>query len=70
MWPINQQIGKIAANFSCPLGKGLLNCLRTKSGTDLQRVLLDTGTQFQPVTDNITVWKEYDFRLELLWDCD
>ncbi|KAF9445924.1 carboxylesterase [Macrolepiota fuliginosa MF-IS2] len=59
MWPINQQISKIAANFSCPLGKGMLDCLRTKSGTDLKRVLLDTGTQFQPVTDNVTVWKDY-----------
>ncbi|KAJ3574227.1 hypothetical protein NP233_g1904 [Leucocoprinus birnbaumii] len=59
MWPINSQISKIAANFSCPLGKGLLDCLRKKSGSELQQVLLDTGAQFQPVTDNITVWKDY-----------
>ncbi|KXN86032.1 Para-nitrobenzyl esterase [Leucoagaricus sp. SymC.cos] len=59
MWPINQQISKIASNFSCPLGKGMLNCLRTKSGTALRQVLLDTGAQFQPVTDNVTIWKDY-----------
>lgn len=59
MWPINQQISKIASNFSCPLGKGMLDCLRTKSGPELRQVLLDTGAQFQPVTDNVTVWKDY-----------
>lgn len=59
MWPLNDQISKIASNMSCPTGRGLLNCLRTKSATDLQKVLLATGTQFQPVTDNVTIWKEY-----------
>jgi hypothetical protein len=59
MWPLNDQISKIAGNMSCPTGKGLLDCLREKSGTDLQKVLLATGTQFQPVTDNITIWKEW-----------
>lgn len=58
MWPLNDQISKIASNMSCPIGPGLLDCLRTKSATDLQTVLLTTGTQFQPVTDNITIFKE------------
>lgn len=58
MWPLNDQISKIASNMSCPTGPGLLDCLRTKSATDLQTVLLTTGTQFQPVTDNITIFKE------------
>ena len=58
MWPLNDQISKIASNMSCPTGRGLLDCLRTKSATDLQKVLLATGTQFQPVTDNVTIWKE------------
>jgi hypothetical protein len=58
MWPLNDQISKIATNMSCPTGHGLLDCLRTKSATDLQKVLLATGTQFQPVTDNVTIWKE------------
>ncbi|KIP07292.1 hypothetical protein PHLGIDRAFT_30076 [Phlebiopsis gigantea 11061_1 CR5-6] len=59
MWPLNDQISKIASNMSCPTGNGLLNCLRTKSATNLQEVLLATGTQFQPVTDNVTIWKDY-----------
>ncbi|KAG5651894.1 hypothetical protein H0H81_007051, partial [Sphagnurus paluster] len=59
MWPINSQIEKIAANLSCPIGPGLLDCLRTKSGLELKQTLLATGAQFQPVTDNITIWKDY-----------
>ncbi|KAI0701389.1 carboxylesterase [Cytidiella melzeri] len=59
MWPLNDQISKIASNMSCPTGKGLLDCLRKKSGSDLQTVLLATGTQFQPVTDNVTIWKDF-----------
>ncbi|KAF9561897.1 carboxylesterase [Agrocybe pediades] len=60
MWQLNDQLSKISANLSCPTtGKGQLDCLRTKSGADLQKVLLATGTQFQPVTDNVTVWKDY-----------
>ncbi|GLB37994.1 putative carboxylesterase family protein [Lyophyllum shimeji] len=59
MWPLNDQIGKIATNMSCPTGRGLLDCLRKKSGLELKQTLLATGTQFQPVTDNITVWKDY-----------
>ena len=58
MWPLNDQISKVASHTSCPTGKGLLDCLRAKSATDLQAVLLATGTQFQPVTDNVTIWKE------------
>ncbi|PPQ86399.1 hypothetical protein CVT25_003579 [Psilocybe cyanescens] len=59
MWQLNDQISRIASNMSCPTGRGQLDCLRKKSGTDLQKVLLATGTQFQPVTDNITIWKDY-----------
>ncbi|KAF8883289.1 carboxylesterase [Infundibulicybe gibba] len=59
MWPLNDQISQIATNMSCPMGRGQLDCLRTKSGLELQRTLLATGAQFQPVTDNITVWKDY-----------
>ncbi|TCD67432.1 hypothetical protein EIP91_012404 [Steccherinum ochraceum] len=58
MWGLNNQISKIAQNFSCPTGRGLLDCLRKQSGVDLQKVLLATGTQFQPVTDNVTIFKE------------
>lgn len=58
MWPLNDQISKIASNMSCTTGRGLLDCLRKKSAIDLQTVLLATGTQFQPVTDNITIFKE------------
>ncbi|KAF8993009.1 carboxylesterase [Cyathus striatus] len=59
MWQLGDQISVIAANLSCPLGKGQLDCLRKKSGENLQRILLASGTQFQPVTDNVTVWKDY-----------
>lgn len=58
MWPLNDQISKISLNLSCPTGRGQLDCLRKKSGLELQQVLLATGTQFQPVTDNITIFKE------------
>jgi hypothetical protein len=58
MWPINQQIEIIARNVSCPTGPGLLDCLRTKDGLELKNVLLATGAQFQPVTDNITIFME------------
>lgn len=58
MWQLNDQISKIAANMTCPTNGGLLECLRNKSGEELKRALLNTGTQFQPVTDNVTVWKE------------
>lgn len=59
MWPLNDQISKIALNLSCPTGRGELNCLRRKTGLELQQVLLATGTQFQPVIDNITIFKDY-----------
>lgn len=58
MWPLNDQISKISKNMSCPTGHGQLECLRSKSGVELQQVLLATGTQFQPVTDNITIFKK------------
>jgi hypothetical protein len=58
MWPIDQQLGIIAQNLSCPTGPGLLDCLRTKDGFELKAVLLATGAQFQPVTDNITIFYE------------
>ncbi|KAF9524982.1 carboxylesterase [Crepidotus variabilis] len=58
MWQLNDQISKIAGNMGCPTQKGLLDCLRKKSGDELRQVLLSTGTQFQPVTDNVTVWKD------------
>lgn len=59
MWPLNDQISKISKNLSCPTGSGQLDCLRTKSGSELQQVLLATGTQFQPVTDNVTIFKNF-----------
>ena len=46
-------------NQSCPTGKGQLDCLRTKDGFSLQKILLSSGNQFQPVIDNITVFKDY-----------
>lgn len=58
-WEVNDQLNAISQNFFCPTGKGELDCLRKQSATDLQRVLLDTGNQFQPVIDNITVFKDY-----------
>ncbi|KIJ27258.1 hypothetical protein M422DRAFT_55139 [Sphaerobolus stellatus SS14] len=59
MWGLNNQITAIANNFSCPTGQGELDCLRKVSAVDLQTVLLATGNQFQPVTDNITIFKDY-----------
>lgn len=58
MWQLNNQISQISKNFSCPTGRGQLDCLRKRSRVELQQVLLATGTQFQPVTDNITIFKE------------
>lgn len=60
MWPLNSQLDMVAGNISCPVGgrDGQLDCLRSKSGFELQKVLLATGAQFQPVTDNITIFKE------------
>ncbi|CAL1699648.1 unnamed protein product [Somion occarium] len=59
MWPLNDQISKVSANVGCPTGRGQLACLRTKSGVELQKVLLATGTQFQPATDNVTIFKDF-----------
>jgi hypothetical protein len=58
MWPIDQQLGLIASNVSCPTGKGMLDCLRGKPVLQLQSVLLSTNAQFQPVTDNRTIFYE------------
>ncbi|ESK84633.1 acetylcholinesterase precursor [Moniliophthora roreri MCA 2997] len=59
MWETNSQLSLVAANLSCPATHGTLACLRTKSGLEVQRALLATGAQFQPVTDDITIWKDY-----------
>lgn len=59
MWPENQEIAKVSSAMGCPTGKGQLDCLRTKSGDELRKVLLETKAQFQPVTDNVTVWKDH-----------
>ncbi|KAK7685924.1 hypothetical protein QCA50_010733 [Cerrena zonata] len=61
MWPLNSQLDMVAGNISCPVGgrDGQLDCLRSKSGFELQKVLLATGAQFQPVTDNITIFKDF-----------
>lgn len=58
MWQLNEQIAYIAQNLKCPTGEGILDCLRGVSGDVLQRSLLDTKTQFQPVVDNVTVFKD------------
>ncbi|THH26541.1 hypothetical protein EUX98_g7647 [Antrodiella citrinella] len=59
MWELNNQLNAISQNFSCPTGRGELDCLRKISGVDLQKVLLATGNQFQPVTDNVTIFKDF-----------
>ena len=58
-WQSDSQLSAIANNFSCPTGQGMIGCLREKDGNALRRVLLDTGVQFQPVIDNITIFKDY-----------
>jgi hypothetical protein len=57
MWPLNQQIEIVARNVSCPTGHGMLDCLRTKDAFELKRAVIATGAQFQPVTDNITIFQ-------------
>ncbi|RXW25718.1 hypothetical protein EST38_g156 [Candolleomyces aberdarensis] len=59
MWPTDSQLSKISSKLGCLTGDGQLDCLRKKDGSELRKVLLETGAQFQPVTDNITIWKEY-----------
>ncbi|TFK22643.1 carboxylesterase [Coprinopsis marcescibilis] len=59
MWPENQELTKVSDALDCPSGRGQLDCLRTKSGDQVRRTLLDTNAQFQPVTDNVTVWKDF-----------
>lgn len=63
MWQIDSQLDLISAPLGCPTSSngqfhGQLDCLRTKSVEELQNVLLETGAQFQPVTDNVTIFKE------------
>ena len=58
-WQVGNQLEAISRNLSCPTEAGQLECLRTKSGTALQEILLSSGNQFQPVIDNITVFKDY-----------
>lgn len=58
-WQIGSQLEAIAKNQSCPLGEGQLDCLRKRDGLALQAILLSSGNQFQPVIDNITVFKDY-----------
>ncbi len=45
--------------LSCTTGNGQLDCLRKQDAFALQAVLLATGNQFQPVIDNITIFKDY-----------
>ena len=60
MWPQNSQLDLVATNASCPefAGHEQLACLRAKSGDDVRKALLASGAQFQPVTDNVTVFME------------
>lgn len=59
MWPVDSQLSLLSSKLGCPSGgSGQLDCLRKKDGQELRSVLLETGAQFQPVTDNITIWKE------------
>ncbi|KIJ63639.1 hypothetical protein HYDPIDRAFT_92144 [Hydnomerulius pinastri MD-312] len=65
MWPLGQQLNIMAENFSCPTGAGQLDCLRQVDPFDLQKVLIATGAQFQPVIDNITVFSD-PVRLQII----
>lgn len=58
-WELGNQLEAISKNQSCPTGNGQLDCLRGKDGFALKSILLETGNQFQPVIDNITVFKDY-----------
>ncbi|KAI5119966.1 hypothetical protein M0805_004346 [Coniferiporia weirii] len=58
-WELGNQLEAISQNLSCPTSAGQLDCLRTKDGFALQDILLSSGNQFQPVIDNITVFKDY-----------
>ncbi|KAF5317269.1 hypothetical protein D9611_003493 [Ephemerocybe angulata] len=59
MWPVDSQLTLLSTKLNCTSGKGQLDCLRTKTGDELRKVLLQTGAQFQPVTDGITIWRDY-----------
>jgi hypothetical protein len=64
MWPIDSQLTLLSSKLGCPSPSpsssitSQLDCLRKQDGQELRKVLLETGAQFQPVTDNITIWKE------------
>ncbi|KLO05491.1 carboxylesterase [Schizopora paradoxa] len=58
-WELGNQLEAISQNFSCTTGNGQLDCLRKQDAFALQAVLLATGNQFQPVIDNITIFKDY-----------
>lgn len=60
MWPQNSQLDLVAAAAGCPAraGRAQLACLRARSGADVRAALLASGAQFQPVTDNVTVFME------------
>jgi carboxylesterase type B len=65
MWPADQQLQIVAQRVNCTTEAAgtsehsMLGCLRTKSGLELKQAVIDTGAQFQPVVDNITVFKDY-----------
>ncbi|EIN08033.1 carboxylesterase [Punctularia strigosozonata HHB-11173 SS5] len=59
MWPIDQQLKIIATNVSCTTGKGMLDCLRKTLVLELQSAQISTNAQFQPVTDNRTIFYDY-----------
>lgn len=61
MYPEDQQLAIVASNdtVNCPTGAGMLECLRTKDAFLLKSVALATNAQFQPVIDNITIFKDY-----------
>ncbi|KAH8112629.1 carboxylesterase, partial [Phellopilus nigrolimitatus] len=58
-WQLGNQLEAVSKNLSCPTSDGQLDCLRTKDGIALQNILLSSGNQFQPVIDNITIFRDY-----------
>lgn len=71
MWRENSQLSLVATNVSCPGSGGSaeqLACLRQRSGSELRAALIASGAQFQPVTDNVTVFMECVW-LIFSWEC-
>ncbi|KDQ08356.1 hypothetical protein BOTBODRAFT_569583 [Botryobasidium botryosum FD-172 SS1] len=58
IWPTDSQLALVSANLGCPSTKPLA-CLRKKTDVELQKALIASGAQFQPVVDNITVWRDW-----------